>query len=79
MRLRQDDFSAGLVSVSIKTHEFLYYSHQRKLYLPTDCTSLIHRIACELFDELWQGEPIRHLGVRVSELCKKRFISAVFI
>ncbi len=70
MRLRQDAFCASLVAISLKTSEFLYSSHQRKLYLPTDCTSVIHGTACELFDELWQGEPIRHLGIRVSELCK---------
>lgn len=73
MRLRQDEFCTRLVSVSLKTNEFLYFSHQRKLYLPTDCTSVIHHTACELFDELWQGEPIRHLGLRVSELCDNDF------
>lgn len=73
MRLRQDAFCAGLVAVSLKTNEFMYASHQRKLYLPTNCTSVIHRIACELFEELWQGEPVRHLGVRVSELCRNDF------
>jgi len=26
-----------------------------------------------MFDELWKGEPIRHLGVRVSELCQNGF------
>ncbi|TGE38693.1 hypothetical protein E4K67_11900 [Desulfosporosinus fructosivorans] len=30
-------------------------------------------LACELFDELWRGEPVRHLGVRVSELCQNEF------
>lgn len=73
MRLRQDNFCASLVSVSLKTNEFIYSSHQRKLYSPTDCTSVIHETACELFDELWHDEPIRHLGVRVSELCHNDF------
>ena len=68
MRLRQDDFCAGLISVSVKTNTFVHYSHQRKLHLPTDCTSVIHQIACQLLTDLWQGEPIRHLGLRVSEL-----------
>ncbi len=68
MRLRQDAFYTSLISVSLKTKDFLYYSHQRKIYLPTDCTSVIHQVACKLLDELWQNEPIRHLGLRVSEL-----------
>ncbi|XCH82773.1 MAG: hypothetical protein WHF41_02285 [Dehalobacter restrictus] len=29
---------------------------------------------CELFDELWQGQPIRHLGVRVSKLSTNDFV-----
>lgn len=73
MRLRQDNFCARLVSVSLKNKEFLSFSHQRNLYLPTDCTSVIHHTACELLDELWQEEPIRHLGLRVSELCHNDF------
>lgn len=72
-RLRQAEFCAGLVSVSLKTNEFLSCSHQRKLHLPTDCTAVIHRTACSLFDELWKGEPIRHLGVRVAEHCRNDF------
>lgn len=72
-RLRQDNFCASLISVSLKTSTFLYYSHQRKLYLPTDCTSVIHQTACQLLSELWQGEPIRHLGLHSSELCSNQF------
>jgi len=68
MRLREDDYCTSLISISLKTKDFFYYSHQKKLHLPTDCTSVIHQIACQLLAELWQGEPIRHLGLRVSEL-----------
>ncbi|HEY8910738.1 MAG TPA: hypothetical protein VIM51_10740 [Desulfosporosinus sp.] len=28
---------------------------------------------CQLCDELWKGEPVRQLGVRVSELCQNNF------
>ncbi|MCO1604025.1 DNA polymerase Y family protein [Desulfosporosinus nitroreducens] len=73
-RLRQAEYCACLVSVSIKTNEFYSCSHQRKLASAKDCTNAIHEIACELFDELWKGEPIRHLGVRVSELCRNYFM-----
>jgi Nucleotidyltransferase/DNA polymerase involved in DNA repair len=73
-RLRQADYLAQLVSVSIRTNDLYSYSHQRKLYTPTDSTNKIHKIACDLFDEIWKNEPIRHLGVRVSELCTNSFI-----
>ncbi|HBV85513.1 MAG TPA: DNA polymerase IV [Desulfosporosinus sp.] len=72
-RLRQAGYCARLVSVSIKTSEFYSCSHQRKIASAIDCTNAIHQIACELFDELWKGEPIRHLGVRVSEFCQNDF------
>lgn len=73
-RLRQAEYCARLVSVSLKTNEFYSCSHQRKIASAIDCTNAIHEIACELFDELWKGEPIRHLGVRVSELCRNDFM-----
>ncbi|MGE5660912.1 MAG: DNA polymerase Y family protein [Ignavibacteriales bacterium] len=72
-RLRQSGYCARLVSVSLRTNEFYNCSHQRKIFSAIDCTSAIHEIACELFDELWKGEPVRHLGVRVSELCQNDF------
>lgn len=74
MRLRQANVCAQLVSVSLRTSEFLSYSHQRKIPTPVDCTNQIHETVCELFDELWTGKGIRHLGVSVSELCKNDFI-----
>lgn len=74
MRLRHGAFCARLVQVSIKTNELTSYSHQRKIYVPTDCTNAIYKEACKLFDEMWRGEPIRHLGVRVSDLCGNDFV-----
>ncbi|HWQ88667.1 MAG TPA: hypothetical protein VN374_01685 [Desulfitobacteriaceae bacterium] len=49
-------------------------SPQRKLYNPTDCTEEIWEIGCELFDELWKAHPLRHMGLRVSELCQNDFV-----
>jgi len=72
-RLRQSGYCARLVSVSLRTNEFYNCSHQRKIFSAIDCTNAIHELACELFNELWKGEPIRHLGVRVSELCQNDF------
>jgi len=73
-RLRQAESLARLIAVSIKTNEFYTYSHQRKLFTPTDCTNRIQEIVCGLFDEIWRGEPVRNLGVRVSELCANSFV-----
>ncbi len=68
MRLRQGNYCTGLVSVMIVTNEFSAMGHQRKLDVATDSTTYIHAIAKELFDELWDGTPIRKLGVRVTDL-----------
>lgn len=74
-RLRKVEYSARLVSVSLRTNQFIVSSHQRKITNQTDRTNDICEIACDLFDELWTtGQPIRHLGVRVSELCTNDFI-----
>lgn len=72
-RLRQAEYLTQLISISIRTNEFYSYSHQRKIYTPTDSTNRIHEITCELFDKIWRKEPIRHLGVRVSELSANTF------
>ncbi|MCX8131861.1 MAG: DNA polymerase IV [Clostridia bacterium] len=74
MRLRHGGFCCRLVSVSMRTNELLSYSHQKKLYVPTDCTNQIYHEACRLFDKAWKGQPIRHLGVRVSDLCTNEFV-----
>lgn len=74
-RLRTDRVQASVVSVGIRYSDlsegkFLFVSHQRTLSDPTDLTMEIYTAACSLFRELWNGRPIRHLGVhtgRVSE------------
>lgn len=73
-RLRAASYCCQLVSVSVKTNEFYYFSHQRKLFDATDCTNTIYQVACELFDEMWKGQPVRHIGVSAAELCGNDFI-----
>lgn len=68
MRLRDAGCCCKLIVISIKNSDFKSYSHQKKLFSATDVTNEIYHMACQLFDEIWAGEPIRHLGVRVSEL-----------
>jgi DNA polymerase IV len=74
MRLRQTGFCAKLVAISFRTAEFQSFSHQRKFFSASDCTNTIYKAACELFDELWNGQQLRHIGVRVSELCGNDFV-----
>ncbi len=67
-RLRSDQVKASVVSIGIKDCEFHYVGHQRVLGTPTNITIEIFRCACRLFEELWNGNPIRHLGVHTSRI-----------
>ncbi|SHJ30353.1 DNA polymerase-4 [Geosporobacter subterraneus DSM 17957] len=73
MRLRDAGYCCRLVAISIKNSDFYTYSHQRKLLAATDATGRIYQTVREIFDEVWQGEKIRHLGVRVSDFCSNEF------
>jgi len=77
-RLREAGCCCSVISVSIRNAELQTYSHQRKIYSPTNVTNTIYKTVKELFDECWQGEKIRHLGVRVGELCSDKCIQYSF-
>lgn len=70
-RLRQAEVRAESVSVSIRDADFHNSSHQMLLSRPTNITYDIYEAACVLFDELWDGEPIRLLGVSTTRLIEK--------
>jgi DNA polymerase-4 len=67
-RLRQEHQKAGMVSVEIKYSTFQTNSHQTKLTRATSTDQVIYETACQLFRELWNGEPVRLLGIRTSKL-----------
>lgn len=67
-RLRAGNVQCGVISIAIKSKEFLYWSHQRKLLSFTNSTKEIYEITKELFDESWDGSPIRQFNVRLSDL-----------
>lgn len=69
-RLRADRVMAGVVAVSIKNSEFARGSHQCTLHSPTNVTSELYDHACRLFDEYWDGSPIRLLGVSTGKLSR---------
>ncbi len=68
MRLRAHQMYTRLVSVHFKNYSFVPYGRERTLYSATDCTQSIYRMVKTLFRELWQGEPLRQLGVTVGRL-----------
>lgn len=67
-RLRKDNMVANVISVEIVNTDFKRSSHQTTLLSPTHGTDDIHKAACALFDELWDGAPIRLLGIQSSKV-----------
>lgn len=67
-RLRQANVQCGVVAVSLKNSDLLRTSHQRKLLSFTNATREVYEITKELFDEMWDGCPIRQFSVRLSDL-----------
>lgn len=68
-RLRKHNLFTQVINVQIKTNEFKVYSHQRKIDYLENTTKGIYKIAKELLEELYKGDPIRLIGVRVEKLC----------
>ena len=68
-RLRKVNMLCNVVSVQLRTSEFKNYSHQRKLDFSTNSTKEIFKVAKQLVKQLYNGEPIRLIGIRVDNLC----------
>lgn len=67
-RMRKDHVQALVLSVELKDSNFVVRRHQRMLLSPTDVTDECFLVACELFDELWDGSPIRLIGVTANKV-----------
>ena len=67
-RLRADGAKCGCVGVTYRTIEWKNRSHQRKLSDPTDVTEEIVKVAGELMEEGWNREPLRLVGIALTEI-----------
>lgn len=67
-RIRKANSMAYMVSVEVKYNTFVKNSHQTTLSVPTNTSNTIYQTACRLFDELWDGTPVRLLGIRCTKL-----------
>lgn len=67
-RLRGSGQTASMISTEIKYNTFKKVSHQTTLPAPSNQTDILYRTACSLFDEIWDGTPVRLLGIRSSKL-----------
>lgn len=67
-RLKKQRLRGGMVCVEIKYATFRQVSRQTTLNRQVDRQEDILATACTLFDELWDGSPIRLLGIRTGHL-----------
>ena len=67
-RLRADGVRIRVVSISIRDYNLKFSGHQMTLDTPTDLTSEIYDAACKCLYELWDGIPLRHLGIHTTQV-----------
>jgi DNA polymerase-4 len=67
-RLREAGQKAMVVCVEIKYSDFTKTSKQISLDEPVKTGQHIYEKSCRLFEELWNGRPVRLLGVRTTKL-----------
>lgn len=67
-RLRNHGVRAETVAVTLKNTELKSRIHQMVLETPTNITEELYQASCRLFDELWEGEALRLLGVSTGKI-----------
>ena len=73
MRLRLDSMKVSTITVQVTDYDFRKRSHQKSLPAPTDVTAEIYEAACELMQELWNGTPVRLIGVSGSKAAREEY------
>lgn len=70
-RARSKGYFGHTVSVGVRGASFDFptgFNRQKKLWTPTHFGSDIFKAATTLFDQFWDGEPIRSVGISLSQL-----------
>ena len=73
MRIRADGAKIGCVSVTLRDNDFVNRSRQLQLDSATDVTEEIYDTACRLLEALWDGRPLRLLGVSTSRVSYEEY------
>lgn len=73
IRLRQENKYATVISVQLKNNVFFNYQHQKKLVNPISSNEDIYENACLLLKDMWKGDPIRLVGLRVSDFTDRTY------
>ena len=73
LRLRKEGYQATVITVVLKNSFFERYSHQKKLINSINTDEEIYKISKELFNKLWKNDPIRLVGISVSNFVNKSY------
>ena len=73
IRLREERKYATVISVQLRNSNFFNYQHQKKLVNPISSNEDIYENACLLLKEMWNSDPIRLVGLRVSDFTDKTY------
>ena len=72
-RMRKDGKKCSCISVTYRMLDFRTRSHQKKLENPTDVTEEIFSQIKNLLRECWQCQPLRLIGVALTDLTSDDF------
>lgn len=70
-RLRAAGVRAERIAVGIRYFDLSQAGQQMTLTDATNITTELHARACQIFDRLWDGRPIRQLGIHTGKLRDK--------
>ena len=72
-RMRADKGKCRCVGVTYRNLDFITRSHQKKLSEATDVTDIVYKTAKELIKECWSGEPLRLIGLSITDIDRDGF------
>lgn len=77
-RMRVANVLGTTLFVTITYHDFTRSTHQITILTPTNTSTIFYETICQLFDELWNGKPIRLLGCGASKITDNTSIQLNF-
>src|SRR5574344_465274 len=72
--IRKQNKYAYVIAVILKDSFFKNKTHQLKLINPTNNTDEIYKTSKMLLDQMWNGEPIRLVGIRLDKLVDNSYL-----
>jgi len=72
-RIRAEEAKCRCIGVKYRSIDFVNHSHQKKLSDSTDVTTEIYEVARSLIKESWKGEPLRLIGLSLTDIDRDGF------